>query len=119
VLSVLAPALRDEFRLSNEQYAGILNAFMVTYAIGMPLADGRSIALASGRGLTLAVAWWSVAGMLTSLQRAAQPGICRSLLAVGESGAWPSFAKAVAIWVPGAVAHARIGVCNSGSSLGQ
>jgi ACS family hexuronate transporter-like MFS transporter len=38
VLSVLAPLLRDEFKLSNEQYAGILNAFMVTYAIAIPLA---------------------------------------------------------------------------------
>jgi len=119
VLSVLAPALRDEFRLSNEQYAGILNAFMVTYAIGMPLAGWALDRIGVGRGLTLAVAWWSVAGMLTSLAKGPLSlGICRSLLAVGESGAWPSFAKAVAIWVPAQWRTLAIGVCNSGSSLG-
>jgi ACS family hexuronate transporter-like MFS transporter len=72
-----------------------------------------------GRGLTLAVAWWSAAGMLTSLARGPLSlGIFRSLLAVGESGAWPSFAKAVATWVPAQWRTPAIGVCNSGSSLG-
>lgn len=119
VLSVLAPLLRDEFRLSNEQYAGILNAFMITYAIGMPLAGWVLDRIGVGRGLTLAVTWWSVAGMLTSLARGPfSLGVCRSLLAVGESGAWPSFAKAVAIWVPPQWSTLAIGVCNSGSSLG-
>lgn len=119
VLSVLAPLLRDEFRLSNEQYAGILNAFMITYAIGMPLAGWVLDRIGVGRGLTLAVTWWSVAGMLTSLARGPfSLGVCRSLLAVGESGAWPSFAKAVAIWVPSQWSTLAIGVCNSGSSLG-
>jgi ACS family hexuronate transporter-like MFS transporter len=119
VLSVLAPVLRNEFNMSNEQYAGILNAFMVTYAIGMPLAGWTLDRIGVGRGLTLAVAWWSVAGMLTSLARGPiSLGIGRSLLAVGESGAWPSFAKAVAIWVPAQWRTLAIGVCNSGSSRG-
>lgn len=119
VLSVLAPALRDEFRLSNEQYAAILNAFMITYAIGMPLAGKVLDRIGVGRGLTLAVAWWSVAGMVTSLVRGPLSlGVCRSLLAVGESGAWPAFAKAVAIWVPVQWRTLAIGVCNSGSSFG-
>jgi ACS family hexuronate transporter-like MFS transporter len=119
VLSVLAPMLRNEFHLSNEQYAGILNAFMVTYAIAMPLAGWVLDRIGVGRGLTLAVVWWSIAGMLTSLARGPiSLGACRSLLAMGESGAWPSFAKAVAIWVPARWSTLAIGVCNSGSSMG-
>ena len=119
VLSVLAPVLRDEFHLSNAQYAGILNAFMITYALGMPAAGWVLDRIGVGRGLTLAVTWWSFAGMLTALaQGPFSLGACRSLLAIGESGAWPSFAKAVSLWVPAQWRTLAIGVCNSGSSLG-
>lgn len=119
VLSVLAPVLRDEFKLSNQQYAWILNAFMATYAVGMPAAGWVLDRLGVGRGLTLAVTWWSFAGVLTALARGPiSLAACRALLAVGESGAWPSFAKAVSIWVPAQWRTLAIGVCNSGSSLG-
>jgi ACS family hexuronate transporter-like MFS transporter len=119
VLSVLAPVLRDEFRLSNEQYAGILNAFMLTYAIMLPLAGWVIDRIGVGRGLTAAVTWWSLAGMLTSVSKGPLSlGACRSLLAVGESGAWPAFAKTVSLWVPAEWRTLAIGICNSGSSLG-
>jgi ACS family hexuronate transporter-like MFS transporter len=119
VLSVLAPVLRDEFRMSNQQYAGVLNAFMVTYAIGMPMAGWVLDRIGVGRGLTLSVSLWSLAGMLTALARGPVTlGFFRSLLAVGESGAWPAFAKAVSNWVPAQWRTMAIGVCNSGSSMG-
>lgn len=119
VLSVLAPVLRDEFGLSNAQYAGIINAFLVTYALALPLAGWVTDRLGVGRGLTLAVTWWSVAGMLAALARGPLSlSVFRSLLAIGEGGAWPSFAKAVSIWVPAHWRTLAIGVCNSGSSLG-
>jgi MFS transporter, ACS family, hexuronate transporter len=119
VLSVLAPVLRDEFRLSNADYAAILNAFMLTYAVALPLAGWVLDRLGVGRGLSIAVTWWSALGMLTSLARGPfSLGCFRSLLAVGEAGSWPGFAKAVAIWVPPNWRTMAIGVCNSGSSLG-
>jgi MFS transporter, ACS family, hexuronate transporter len=119
VLSVLAPVLREEFALSNEQYSWILNAFMVTYAVAMPAAGWLLDRIGVSRGLTLAVGWWSIAGMLTALAKGPLSlAAYRSLLAVGESGAWPAFAKAVAIWVPAQWKTLAMGVCNSGSSLG-
>ncbi len=119
VLSVLAPTLRDEFKLSNAQYAGILNAFLITYAFSYALAGWVMDRLGVGRGLTLAILWWSAAGMLTSLARGPlSMGFFRALLAIGEGGGWPSFVKAVAMWVPPNARTLAIGVCNSGSSLG-
>jgi ACS family hexuronate transporter-like MFS transporter len=119
VVSVLAPTLRAEFHLSNSQYAAILNAFMVTYALSYTFAGWMLDRLGVGRGLTLAITWWSGAAMLTSVVRGPLSlGAFRSLLAVGEGGAWPAFAKAVAIWVPPEARTLAIGVCNSGSSLG-
>jgi ACS family hexuronate transporter-like MFS transporter len=119
VVSVLAPTLRGEFHLSNSQYAAIVNAFLATYAVSYTFAGWVLDRLGVGRGLTAAIVWWSGAGMLTSLARGPLSlGFFRSLLAVGEGGAWPAFAKAVAMWVPPEARTLAIGICNSGSSLG-
>jgi MFS transporter, ACS family, hexuronate transporter len=119
VVSVLAPTLREVFRLSNSQYAAIINAFMITYAVCYALSGWVLDRLGVGRGLTLAISWWSGAGMLTALaQGPFSLGFFRGVLAVGEAGAWPAFAKAVATWVPKEARTLAIGVCNSGSSLG-
>ena len=119
VVSVLAPTLRAEFSLSNAQYAMILNAFLGTYAVAYAFAGWALDRLGISRGLSLAVMWWSIAGTLTALARGPLSlAFFRSLLAVGEAGAWPAFAKAAATWVPQSARTLVIGVCNSGSSLG-
>jgi MFS transporter, ACS family, hexuronate transporter len=119
VVSVLAPTLRAEFHLSNGQYAMILNAFMATYAVSYAFAGWGLDRLGVGRGLSLAVGWWSLAGMSTALATGPLSlGFFRGALAVGEGGAWPAFAKAIATWVPPEARTLAIGVCNSGSSLG-
>lgn len=119
VLSVLAPTIRDEYRISNEEYAWIVNAFMVAYAAGMPLSGWLLDKIGVARGLTMSAGLWSFAGMLTSLAKGpiSLAGF-RALLALGESGAWPAFAKAVATYVPPRWKTFAMGVCNSGSSLG-
>ncbi len=120
VVSVLAPTLRAEFHLSNGQYAAIVNAFLATYAVAYAFAGWALDRLGFGRGLTLSVIWWSAANMLTGLARGALSlGFFRGVLAIGEAGAWPAFAKAVAMWVPKEARTLAIGVCNSGSSLGS
>jgi MFS transporter, ACS family, hexuronate transporter len=119
VVSVLAPTLRAEFHLSNSQYAMILNAFMATYAVSYAFAGWGLDRLGVGRGLTLAISWWSLAGMGTALATGpVSLGLFRSALAVGEGAGWPAFAKAIATWVPPHARTMAIGVCNSGSSLG-
>jgi ACS family hexuronate transporter-like MFS transporter len=119
VVSVLAPTLRGEFHLSNSDYAWIVNAFLITYAISYSFAGWVLDKLGVSKGLTLAISWWSGAGMLTAFATGPMSlGAFRSLLAVGEGAAWPAFAKAVATWVPPEARTLAIGVCNSGSSLG-
>jgi ACS family hexuronate transporter-like MFS transporter len=119
VVSVLAPTLREVFRLSNSDYAAIVNAFLVTYAFSYSFAGWVLDKLGVSRGLTLAISWWSGAGMLTALARGPLSlGFFRAVLAVGEGAAWPAFAKAVATWVPPEARTLAIGVCNSGSSVG-
>jgi ACS family hexuronate transporter-like MFS transporter len=119
VVSVLAPTIRGEFQLSNSQYAAILNAFLAVYAVAYSFAGWFLDRVGVARGLTFAVGWWSFAGMITSLARGPWSlGAFRGLLAIGEAGAWPAFAKAAATWVPKKARTFVIGICNSGSSLG-
>jgi ACS family hexuronate transporter-like MFS transporter len=108
-----------EFHLSNSLYAMIVNVFMATYALSYAFAGWAIDRLGVGRGLSLSVIWWSIADMSTALARGPfSLGLYRSLLAVGEGGAWPAFAKAVALWVPKKARALAMGACNSGSSLG-
>lgn len=119
VVSILGPTLQDEFHWNNVQYSYVLNAFLITYAFAYSFAGWLLDKLGIRRGLTLAVSWWSAAGALTAFSRGLwSMSAFRSILAVGEAGAWPAFAKAAATWVPAEARSLFIGACNSGSSLG-
>ena len=119
VVSVLAPTLRAEFHLSNGQYAAIVNAFLITYAVSYTFAGWALDQLGVGRGLTLSILWWSIADMFTALARGPLSlGFFRGALGIAEAGSWPAFAKATAKWVPVNARTLVIGICNSGSSLG-
>ena len=119
VVSVLAPTLRAEFGLTSGQYAAIVNAFLIVYAVALGFAGWALDRFGLGRGLSLSVVWWSVADMLHAFARGPLSlGALRGLLAVGEASAWPAFAKAVATWVPPESRLLAIGICNSGSSIG-
>jgi ACS family hexuronate transporter-like MFS transporter len=119
VVSVLGPTLREEFGWSNLQFATVLNAFLISYAFAYSFAGWVLDRLGIRRGLTLAVSWWSAAGALTAFSTGlGSMSAYRAILAVGEAGAWPAFAKAAATWVPAEARSLFIGACNSGSSLG-
>ena len=119
VVSVLAPTLRAEFHLTNSQYAGIVNAFLIVYAVGFSAAGWALDRIGIGRGLTVSMIWWSIADMLHAFARGPLSlGFFRGFLAAGEATAWPAFAKAIARWVPKDARTLALGICNSGSSIG-
>src|SRR5580704_3977273 len=86
-LSVLEPLLKDRFRMTNTDYANIVNAFLVSYTI-MYVLGGRIIDWVGTRfGMVLLVVWWSIAECLHALARTlTQLGIARVLLGMGEAG---------------------------------
>src|SRR3954468_8397443 len=66
-LNVLAPYLKAEYRWTNSDFALIVIAFRLSYAV-VQLVGGRLVdVLGTRRGLGIAVAWNSVMAMLTSL----------------------------------------------------
>jgi ACS family hexuronate transporter-like MFS transporter len=118
-LNVLAPYLKAEYHWTNSDFALIVIAFRVAYAV-VQLIGGRLLdVLGTRRGLGLAVAWYSMVAMLTSLARGL-PSFCaaRCLLGAGEAANWPGATKAVSEWFPARERGIAVAVFDSGSAVG-
>jgi MFS transporter, ACS family, hexuronate transporter len=118
-LSVLAPYIKTEFQWSNADFAWLIVAFRIAYAFGQT-ASGRLLdKIGTRNGLTLAVAFYSVAAMLTSLATGFKSlAAFRFLLGLGESANWPGATKAVSEWFPRRDSGWAVALFDSGSSIG-
>jgi ACS family hexuronate transporter-like MFS transporter len=118
-LNVLAPYLKAEYHWTNSDFALVVIAFRLAYAI-VQLIGGRLVdVLGTRRGLGLAVAWYSVIAMLTSLAGGLR-SFCaaRFLLGAGEAANWPGATKAVSEWFPAKERGIAVAVFDSGSAIG-
>jgi ACS family hexuronate transporter-like MFS transporter len=118
-LSLLAPFLKVQYHWSNTDYAYVVIAFRVAYAIGQT-AFGRVMdRIGTRRGLTLTVAWYSIVSVLTSAASGLYSfGFFRFLLGAGESANWPAATKAVSEWFPKQERGLATAFFDSGSSVG-
>src|SRR5712691_3189980 len=93
--------MKDEFRWTNADFALIVIAFRIAYAFGQT-ASGRLLdRVGTRRGLSLTVAFYSAAAMLSSVAIGLRSlAFFRFLLGAGESANWPRATKAVAEWFP-------------------
>jgi MFS transporter, ACS family, hexuronate transporter len=123
ILGVLAPTLQYKvFNWTDQDYANINIAFKVAYALGM-LGMGAIIDRFGTRiGYTLAIAIWSLFGMLHAAIRPAFSvvGFCvaRFGLGLGESGNFPAAIKTVGEWFPKKERAFATGIFNAGSNVG-
>jgi ACS family hexuronate transporter-like MFS transporter len=118
-LSVLAPYLKAEHQWSNADFGWVLIAFRVAYAIGQTIAGRIVDRLGTRRGLSLAVVWYSVAAMTTSMATGLR-SFCafRFALGLGEAANWPGATKAVSEWFPRRESGWAVALFDSGSSIG-
>jgi ACS family hexuronate transporter-like MFS transporter len=118
-LSVLAPYLKRDFAWSNSDFALIVIAFRAAYTI-FQLLSGRLVdRLGTRRGLSLAVAWYSVVAMATSAAAGLKSFVFfRFLLGAGEAANWPGATKAVSEWFPESERGLAVGIFDSGSAVG-
>ena len=118
-LSVLGPTLKDEYHWTNADFALVIIAFRVAYTLGQAGAGRFLDSVGTRMGLTIAVAFYSVAAMLTSLAGSLR-SFCffRFLLGMGEAGNWPGATKAVAEWFPRRESGWAVALFDSGSSIG-
>ena len=99
-MAAVAPFLQTEFHLSNEEYGLILTAFSITYATCAPFAGLFIDRVGLNLGISLAVAFWSLAGIATGLM-AGLPGLvlCYGVLGLAQAGGIPATGKAIATYL--------------------
>jgi MFS transporter, ACS family, hexuronate transporter len=118
-LSVLAPYIKTEFQWSNTDFAMLIIAFRIAYAGGQTICGRLLDRFGTRTGLTLSVAFYSVAAMLTSLSTGFRSlAFFRFLLGLGESANWPGATKAVSEWFPRKESGWAVALFDSGSSIG-
>lgn len=118
-LSLLAPFLKVQYHWTNTDYAFIVIAFRVAYAIGQTTLGRVMDKVGTRRGLTFTVAWYSLVSMLTPLANGFYSfGFFRFLLGAGESANWPAATKAVSEWFPKQERAVATAFFDSGSSVG-
>ena len=138
VLGILKPTLQAEFGWSEVDYADIVFAFQLAYAIGLLLA-GRIIDwLGTRTGFAVFIVIWSLAAIahaeapmfggaaaavlaIAGLQYSASVAgfiFARFALGLGEGGNFPAAIKVVAEWFPKRERAFATGLFNSGTNVG-
>ena len=106
--------------IAKQQYAIILNVFMVFYAIGQSLMGRIFDRIGTRIGFVLSITVWSIATMLHAAARSVLSfSIFRAFLAVGEAGNWPGAVKSNAEWFPQKERAVAQGIFNAGASIGS
>jgi len=106
--------------IAKQQYAIILNVFMVFYAIGQSLMGRIFDRIGTRIGFVLSITVWSIATMLHAAARSVLSfSIFRAFLAVGEAGNWPGAVKSNAEWFPQKERAVAQGMFNAGASIGS
>ena len=118
-LSLLAPYLKLQYHWTNTDYAYLVIAFRIAYAIGQTVFGRLMDRIGTRRGLTLTVACYSLVSLLTPFARGLYSfAIFRFLLGAGESANWPAATKAVSEWFPKQERGLATAFFDSGSSVG-
>lgn len=119
VLSLVAPELRDQFRLSNTQYGTIVSCFLLGMTVAQIPIGAVMDRLGVRLGYSLIFLWWSAANALhMGARSAAQFSMLRFLLGVGEAGTYSGGVKAIGQWFPPEERALAAGLFNSGSLAG-
>ena len=118
-LSVVAPVLREEFRLSATDYGRIVASFQFGMMSGeFPmgwLMDRRGVRF----GFTFAVISWSLATAMHVFGRSALSfGLFRFWMGTGECGNFSGGMKVVSQWFPVRERAFAVGIFNSGTMIG-
>ena len=119
VLSVMAPLIRDELRLSNADYSYIVFCFTPGLTLAQVPAGMWLDRRGPRWGLPAIMAVWSVANGLHALARNLwQFGLFRFLLGIGECGNYSAGVKVISQRFPAQERALAGGLFNSGTVIG-
>jgi len=100
-ISIVAPSIMRDLKLSQIQMGYAFSAFTLAYAIfEIPTARWAD-KIGSRKVLTRIVLWWSAFTMATAGAFSyVSLLVVRFLFGIGEAGAWPNAARVFARWIP-------------------
>ena len=100
-ISILAPNIMRDLRLTAIQMSYVFSAFTLAYALFEIPTAWWADRVGSRRVLTRIVLWWSAFTVATAgAFNYAALLLVRFLFGVGEAGAWPNAARVFARWIP-------------------
>jgi ACS family hexuronate transporter-like MFS transporter len=112
------PDISTELDLTKDQYATIVSAFMIAYALGQGISGRIFDWIGTRLGFVLSISVWSAACALHGVARSIVSfSFFRGLLGMSEAGNWPGGVKISAEWFVNERALAN-GIFNAGASLG-
>jgi ACS family hexuronate transporter-like MFS transporter len=119
IIGILQPTLAQKFHWSEIDYANIVFAFQLAYALGY-IVFGKLIDRIGARaGYALAVVIWTIAHVAhAGASSLTDFMVARFAIGLGESGNFPSGLKAVAEWFPKRERALATGIFNAGANVG-
>ncbi len=112
--------IAHSLQLTKEDYALILNIFMIAYALGQLFSGKLFDKVGTRIGYVISIGVWGLSSFLHSTVRGLfSIAFFRSTLGVSEAGNWPGAVKSNAEWFPIKERAIAQGLFNAGASIGS
>ncbi len=119
VISLLKPVLEKEFHWTESDYANIVAAFQLAYALGMVGIGSVIDRIGTKLGYAISLFLWSIASVMHAFATSTFGfGVFRAFLGVTEAGNFPAAIKVVAEWFPKKERALATGIFNCGTNIG-
>jgi MFS transporter, ACS family, hexuronate transporter len=119
VIGILKPLLESDLGIGEKDYAHIIMAFQLLYAVGMFIAGRLIDKFGTKLGYGVSVILWSIAAMGHALAKGVWGfGFWRGFLGISEAGNFPAANKSIAEWFPKKERALAFGIMNSGTNVG-
>lgn len=119
-LAIMWPDISKDLGMDKNDYALILNIFLVAYAIGQSVSGKMFDKVGTKIGFVVSITLWGIATALHAFAKGVSSfSFFRVLLGLGEAGNWPGAVKSNAEWFPAKERALAQGIFNSGAAMGS
>ncbi len=119
MLGILVPLLEKKYNWSELDWARVVIAFQVAYAVGLPFFGRMVDKFGTRATYAWATIFWGFAAYGHAFcSRALHFGIVRFILGLGEAVNFPAAIKAITEWFPKKERALATGIFNSGANIG-
>jgi ACS family hexuronate transporter-like MFS transporter len=119
-LAIMWPSISEDLGMTKNDYAIILNVFMIAYAVGQSITGKLFDKIGTRMGYAVVILIWGLSSFFHSMARGILSfSFLRVTLGLGEAGNWPGAAKSNAEWFPIKERAIAQGIFNAGASVGS